>query len=131
MGYESKVYIVERKEWQNEKTGKKTVFGDVVAVFDLSKMGGPGIAQEFYGAFKRPIDYEITVNVDGDTIEPSNVDRYGEHMRAADIKELIDALAESEKREHYRRIPPLCAMLGAFLLNAGEWEGLEAVHFGY
>ena len=98
---------------------------------------GRGVSPEFFKAFKREIDYTIwMLDCDNDGNEVGMAvdhDKYGEHMKSADIGELIDALKRCEAREHYRRIPPLIAMLEAF--NLDEWNTeycrLEAVHYGY
>ena len=58
-----------------------------------------------------------------------NEDNYGKHMKAADLPELISALEKIAERDNYRLVPPLLAMLKAFV--ASGWVGLEAVHYGY
>lgn len=123
MGYESRLYVVGRFEG-------RYVLASVIAEYDLCKMGGESYAPEFYKAFKREIDYPIYVD-DEERYE----DCYGDKLKAADLDELIAALTAVEQREHYRRIPPLVAMLTALSLSRDEWETdytrLEVVHYGY
>ena len=132
MGYESKVFIVERHYFPKRENFPEWISASVIAEFDLSKMGYDN--EEFFDAFKREIDYTIYMPVcdnDGnETIAPVDEDCYGKHMKYATLPELISALKICEKRDHYRRLPPLIAMLKAF--NANEWDGeLQAVHYGY
>ena len=142
MSYESRIYIVSRNAYKIPKTGeeehdKEIVNGMVVASFDLCKVGYNN--REFFDAFKTPIDYTLwlpTFDKDGNEVmgEVSD-DAYGEHLKSADLQELIDALQIAESREHYRRFAPIIAMLQAFVNDKGAWnndhEQLQAVHFGY
>ena len=136
MGYESKVYIVSRCEWEHPD-GQRSVYAIAEAEFDLSKMGYSN--RDFFAAFKRPIDYTLWLpgcdEQGNEKMMEMTEDCYGEHMKAADLGELVEALTVAERREHYRRIPPLIAMLEAFIAEADEWNDgehrLEAVHFGY
>lgn len=133
MGYESKIFVVERCEY-NDGCGACAF---PVASFDLCKMGHND--KEFFAAFKREIDYALFLPVsdkDGNSVvQAVNEDCYGEHMKAADLQDLIDALKISEQRDHYRRLPPLIAMLEALVAERDDWysetERLEAVHYGY
>lgn len=126
MGYESRLFIVEKSDYKNFESGI------VIAEYDLCKMGYAN--DEFFRAFTREIGYTIflpTCDSDGNEImDFLDEDRYGEHMKAASIPVLLSALEAVEARSHYRRLPPLIAMLKAF--DASEWDGeLEVVHFGY
>ena len=139
MGYESKVFIVEHytfiKDFEGNLLDNPIHSAIVVAEYDLSKMGYDN--SEFYKVFKKEIDYKLwmlSCDDDGNEIGMDvDTDCYGEHMKSADIGELIEVLKRCEAREHYRRIPPLIAMLEAFKLD--EWNNahctLEAVHYGY
>jgi hypothetical protein len=132
MGLESKVYIVERKEFPERDNRPAWVSAIVIAEFDLCKMGWGN--QEFFKAFKREIDFTIylpTCDKDGnETVSAVNKDCYGEHMKSAELSVLISALETIEARDHYRRLPPLISMLKAF--NSDEWDGeLQAVLYNY
>ena len=125
MGYESKIIIVERAQYT-----PNIISALVVAQYDLCNMGYKN--REFYDVFKTEIDYDLYLP-NGDEIQPLRMDCYGKHMKSADIGELIAALKVCDAREHYRRIPPLIAMLESF--DLGEWNSdyqrLEAVHYAY
>ena len=139
MGYESKIYIVERVEHKTNIYGEPIknphVGAIIVAEYDLCKMGWKN--EEFYQCFNKNIDYTLWVlgcDEHGNEVGMAvDTDCYGEHLKSARIDKLISALQVCEEREHYRRIPPLIAMLESFDLR--EWNDdstrLEAVHFGY
>ena len=139
MGYESKVYIVERHE-HNKTVGGEPIDPPIInsivlASYDLCKMGGMDFAPEFYNAFKKEIDYKLWLpsfdDYGNETTADVDEDCYGEHMKSANIDELIEALKVCEQRDHYRRIPPLVAMLEAFAAEKDEWNELQVVHYGY
>ena len=132
MGLESKVFVVQRKEFEKRGNRPAWVSASVIAEFDLCKMGWGN--QEFFKAFKREIDFTIylpTCDEEGnETVSAVNEDCYGEHMKSAELSVLISALETIEARDHYRRLPPLIAMLKAF--NDDEWDGeLQAVLYNY
>lgn len=137
MGYESKILLVNRHEIKTRFDGtpleRPIINAEVVAEYDLCKMGWQ--AQEFYAAFRREIDYTLFlpgVDANGDErIMEKDEDMYGDHLKSADIGELLAALKVCEERDHYRRIPPLIAMLETLSNMREEWPVLEAVHYGY
>ena len=137
MGYESKIYIVERYTGKNATTGEDYANGIIVASYDLCKAGYNN--HEFYEAFRTPIDYTLwlpTFDKDGNEVMGEvDEDCYGEHLKSADLLELLDALNIAEEREHYRRFPPLIAMIEALVDARDDWDDanstLQAVHFGY
>lgn len=132
MGYESKIYIVERSEYENRITGEKEVSALKIADFDLCCMG---YENAFYSVFNREIDFDMYlpgVNADGEeVITATREDCYGERMKMCDLSALLDVLRKYEAKEHYRRLPPLIAMLQAFVDGAGEWGELKAVRYAH
>ena len=142
MGYESKVLIVEKKEIETG-SGEPIVYANIIAEYDLCKMGWR--ADPFYKAFKTPIEYKLYLpgadEQGNEMIVETDEDCYGEHMKAASLPELADALRKINDEDPYRRIPPLLAMVEAFCENIEEWREksevrgvktqIEAVHFGY
>lgn len=137
MGYESKIYIVERHEINKRFDGAPIdppiVNALVVASYDLCKMGYSNT--EFFDAFRNEIDYTLWLpgcdDYGNETMTDVDEDCYGEHMKSADIDELIEALKICEQRDRYRRIPPLVAMLEAFAAEREQWDELQVVHYGY
>ena len=124
MGYESRIYIVEKTNcsW-NENDGKK--FARVLAMFDISKF------YNFSDWFRnKPATKHYIYADDGDTqiIE----DRYGDALKEASVKEVINRLERIvESGEDYRRIFPLLATLKAFETQSNHWGDIAVLHYGY
>lgn len=124
MGYESKIYIVEKTKYSwDEENGMK--YARVLAMFDVSKFyelsdwfrNKPGTKHYFYAD-------------DGDTqiIE----DRYGDTLKEASVKEVIDRLERIiENGNDYRRIFPLLATLKVFEEQSNHWGNIAVLHYGY
>ena len=137
MSYESRVFIVLRHELNNPITDEPYVNALPVAEFDLCCMGRDN--EKFFDAFKTEVDFDLYLpGFDADENEvilPTRTDCYDEHLKYATLEDLLAALKSSERREHYRRLPPLIAALKAFIASKDEWGDrggeLIAVHYGY
>lgn len=126
MGYESKIYIIEKTKYSwDEEDGMK--YARVLAMFDVSKF------YELSDWFRnKPATKHYIYADDGDTeiIE----DRYGDTLKEASVKEVIDKLEriiETENRIDYRRIFPLLAALKAFESHSEQWGDIAVLHYGY
>ena len=126
MGYESKIYIVEKTNcsWA-EENGMK--YARVLAMFDVSKFYE--LADWFSN---KPATKHYIYADDGDTeiIE----DRYGDTLKEASAKEVIDKLeriVEVKNGVDYRRIFPLLAALKAFETQSNQWGDIAVLHYGY
>lgn len=122
MGYESKIYIVEKSTIGKDVNGKRMWFGDVVASFRLSKTP---IYQEICNRFSPTDTYFYADDGNTEIIE----DIYGKPLTEIPIPDLIDILERAESKEHYRRYTPLIQMLQGFDLT--QWKNLIALHYGY
>ena len=122
MGYESKIYIVEKSMIGKDVNGKRMWFGDVVASFRLSKTP---IYQEIRNRFSPTDTYFYADDGNTEIIE----DIYGKPLTEIPIPDLIDILERAESKEHYRRYVPLIRMLQGFDLT--QWKDLVALHYGY
>ena len=122
MGYESKIYIVEKSMIGKDVNGKRMWFGDVVASFRLSKTP---IYQEIRNRFSPTDTYFYADDGNTEIIE----DIYGKPLTEIPIPDLIDILERAESKEHYRRYTPLIQMLQGFDLT--QWKDLVALHYGY
>ena len=126
MGYESKIYIVEKTKYSwDEENGMK--YARVLAMFDVSKFYE--LAEWFSN---KPATKHYIYADDGDTqiVE----DRYGDTLKEASVKEVIDKLeriVEAENEIDYRRIFPLLAALKAFESHSNQWEDIAVLHYGY
>lgn len=125
MGYESKLIVVDRCELE-APNGSTWVFADEIAIFDLDKMGYDN--HDFYDAFKEEIDFKVFVD---SRDEETDTDCYGDKIKSADWEALLAALKRIEAEDHYRRLPPVIAMLEAFYAARDEWHDLRVLHYGY
>lgn len=132
MSYESRIYIMHRKAIKRP-TGGEYITALEVAQFELCAMGDQHRA--FYNCFDCPIDFDMYLpgcDSEGrEIMEFTRSDCYGEHMKMCDLPALLDVLKQAEAKEHYRRLPPLIAMLQAFVDGAGEWVELKAVRYAH
>lgn len=126
MGYESKIYIVEKTNCSySEENGMK--YARVLAMFDVSKFYE--LADWFSN---KPATKHYIYADDGDTqiIE----DRYGDTLKEASVEEVIDKIERIigiENEEDYRRIFPLLAALKAFESYGNQWDDIAVLHYGY
>ena len=124
MGYESKIYIVEKTNCV-EENGMK--YARVLAMFDVSKF------YELSDWFRnKPATKHYIYADDGDTqiVE----DRYGDTLKEASVKGVIDRIERIigiENEEDYRRIFPLLAALKAFESYGNQWDDIAVLHYGY
>lgn len=117
MGYESKLYIVEKSDVGTREDGMK--WAEVIATFDLCKV--PDIDFRKYPPTKHYI-YEG----DDDIIK----DCYGEPLRELTVGEAITEIELAmEDVPNYRRWLPCLGLLKGF--NEAEWNSLAVLHFGH
>lgn len=120
MGYESKLYVVEKKSsiFNEDKR-----YGQIIAMIDMCKLG-----DRFLKALNkyRPTDCYIYVD-DGD--EETVEDKYGDPLVEIPVKDMVDILVELSQDEDYRRFAPAIGLLSGFNLN--EWDDLVVLHYGY
>ena len=122
MGYESKLYIIEKTNCV-EENGMK--YARVLAMFDVSKF------YELADWFRnKPATKHYIYADDGNTqiIE----DRYGDTLKEASVEEVIEKLERIvEDGEDYRRIFPLLAALKVFEEQSNHWGNIAVLHYGY
>jgi hypothetical protein len=127
MGYEQKLIII-RKFYMGVRHGEAEYYNQIIAYYDIAKLH-----REFdLSIFDKKLDGGICVPfVDGDIIIKE--DRYGKELKYCTIDKLIKELNKCEKISHYRRIPPLIAMLKEFkkLVKNNEFENIFVVNYGY
>ncbi len=121
MGYESRIYIIEKSNVINED-GR---WGRDLARFDLGKV----YALSDILRDKPATDCYIYAD-DGDTriVE----DRYGKPLTEVSIPEAIEALETAKERgEECREIPALIAALKVFNYHRERYKTLAVLHYGY
>jgi hypothetical protein len=118
MGYESRIYVVEKKgRLIDEKKG----YAQVIAMYDMCGFNG------FGKVFEKETDCFIYSD-DGNTRILK--DCYGDSLKEASISDVIAHLEEHKAtKEYYRRVNPLLNLLKGFELS--DWENLTVLHYGY
>lgn len=122
MGYESKLYIVDKSSLE-DANGMK--YAQVVATFDMCVCPTINVLQDnpetdcyFYEKNERVLE-----------------DRYGKLLTEATIEEVIDLLeTDINDGENYRRLFPLLSALKTFKeqKDKGIWDDdLVILHYGY
>lgn len=122
MGYESRLYIVNKSTSHDKINGKEMVYGEIIAIFNLSKVYA--VSNEMT---KYPITNAYIYADDGNTkiIE----DKYGKPLIEIPIADAIKILDYVSKTDHYRRYEPCLSLLKSF--NLSEWQNLVVLHYGY
>lgn len=124
MGYESKLYIVEKGYHRDDDS---RVYAQVIATFDMCKCyflsdvltKEPKTNCYFYS------DYGNDRVVE---------DKYGDALTETSVDTVINILEEAiEMGEEYRRIFPLLSMLKTFKEQQAEnkWINLVVLHYGH
>ena len=125
MGYDSRLYIVEKSSIFEEDIGK--FYAQPVAMFDSC------VCYPVSNVLRNESETDCYFyGTDGNTkiLE----DKYGEPLTETALKTVIDILEEEvENGETYRRIFPLLSMLKTFneQLENGMWKDLVVLHYGY
>ena len=118
MGYESKIYVVEKFGVKNNN-GKQ--YGQVIAMYDMCKFG------DFCDIFKTTTDCFIYAD-DGDT--EITKDKYDMPLMETSINVVIEYLENYvQTQDYYRRINPLLEMLKA--IKQDDWKDIVVLHYGY
>ena len=121
MGYESRIFIVNRNEI-NYNNGTPYVWAEKIADIKMSCM-----YDGFTDLFDKEIDYELYIN-NGD--EKTQTDKYGDIMTYTDCKTVIDYLEKLiADGEDYRRLGLLLGLLKG--IDESQWNEIQVVHYGY
>ena len=124
MGYESKLYVVEKASYDSP-SDKGMRYCMVIAMFDLCK---------YYPLSQAISDYPTTdcyfYADDGDTKVLE--DKYGDPLKEIPIEDVIEILEEDlYKGVNYRRIYPVLAALKSLKEHEEQWMNLAVLHYGY
>lgn len=118
MGYESRIYVVEKYKAIGEDSKR---YAEIIGSFNMCKFSG-------FGDIPREETDCFIYADDGNThiLE----DLYGDPLMEMDIEDVITYLEEyQDKQAHYRRVEPLLKLLKGF--NVEEWNDLVVLHYGY
>ena len=122
MGYESKIYIVQKNDLRDEDGMK---YAQIIAMFNMCKIGNMS------SVFEEETDCYIYAD-DGNTkiLE----DKYGDPLTEATVEDVIYVLEEAiDSGENYRRIFPLLSTLRTIYEQQkdGIWKNIVLLHYGY
>ena len=121
MGYESRVFVVNRNEIKHND-GNTYVCAEKIADIKMSCMG-----YGFTDLFDKKVDYELFIDNED---EATQKDKYGNVMTYTDCKTVIDHLEKLiADGENYRRLTVLLGLLRGF--NEEQWNDIQVVHYGY
>jgi hypothetical protein len=122
MGYESKLYVVEKShKFSDEEKG----YARIIAMFDMCKCGN------LVNVFKNETDWYFYAD-DGNTQVLE--DRYGDTLKEATVEEVIIAVEEIiASGDNYRRWFPLLATLKVIQNQCEQriWKDIAVLHYGY
>jgi phosphoenolpyruvate synthase/pyruvate phosphate dikinase len=114
MGYESKIFIVEKSTIK--ENGKR--YAELIAMVNACK---------FYDLSKVfTVETDCYIYYNGEKILE---DKYGEPLTEAHIKDIVEFLEKSEQKNPYRRATILLALLKSFRIE--DWDNLAVLHYGY
>lgn len=120
MGYESKLYVVNKTTSKN--FADTHFYAQKLAMYDLSKTGEETIFKQFPAT-------DCYIYADDGNTEVLK-DRYGEPLREIPINATIKLLEDLEtKYPGYRRWSPCIALLRGF--DQTQWDNLVVLHYGY
>lgn len=124
MGYESKLYIVE-KGYHQDDDGR--VYAQIISTFDMCKCY---FLADVLTKEPKTNCYFYSDNGNDRVIE----DKYGDALTETSVDTVINILEEAiEMGEEYRRIFPLLSMLKTFKEQQAEnkWINLAVLHYGH
>lgn len=122
MGYESKIYIVEKSSIKDDDG---MIYAQVISMFNMCKMGS------LINVFEKKTDCYFYAD-DGNTKVLE--DCYSDLLTEAEIEDFIYVLKEAiDNGETYRRIFPLLAFLETIYEQQkdGKWKDIALLHYGY
>lgn len=126
MGYESKLYVVEKStmcELVSEDFPAPMYWGEVIAVFDLCKL--PDSVSRKLRNYPNTDCYIYA----GDGNTRITEDCYGDPLSEIPVPDAIRILKEGASHDNYRRYAPCIQLLEGFDLE--QWRGLVVLHYGH
>lgn len=122
MGYESRLYIVEKTNIKFTIGDKEFLWAKNIAMFDLCKV------YDVSDKFRKAKDTDCYIYAD-DRNTMIVADGYGDPLKEMTISEAIEILEEAVAGDDYRRYPPCISLLKGF--DESQWHNLAVLHYGY
>lgn len=120
MGYDSRLYVVNKSGLKHDEGGREMVWGEVVAMFELC------VAPEVAHAFRNAEDTEVYFyGADGAVTR----DCYNEPLKEMPLESAVRVMGEIAENSDYRRYNPCLQMLKGF--DRGQWGELVVLHYGH
>ena len=130
MGYESKVFVINRCVVHPLNNMPDYVFGEEIARFDMCKMGYEKVnSVDFPHLFNKPIDFDLYYPID--EVAETREDCYGDTCGMTSVSRVINWLEKAEVTKEYRRAKVLLDCLRGIKAYEQEFEDIVVVHFGY
>ena len=121
MGYESRLYVVEKCNTTENVNGKSLKWAEVVAMIDLCKC---------YPVSDKMRKYPETDAFFYDSADKKvTEDLYGEPLREIPLSDAIQIVGQAMESGYYRRYEPAMGLLKGF--NADDWGDLVVLHYGH
>lgn len=126
MGYESRLYVVNKTDYGFERyfedVDKELKYAECIAQFELCKVYDVSSKMRKY-----PDTDCYTYDGDEEVIE----DKYGSPLKEIPIADAIAIIEEEAESDGYayRRWKPCLGLLKGF--DAGDWENLVVLHYGH
>lgn len=124
MGYESKIYIVEKR---SKLPSEPKTYAQVIAMFDMCK------CYFLSDIFRHKPETDCYFYSDDGNTQVLE-DMYGDPLRETTPKVVIDVLEKAVSNgEDYRRIFPLLSALKTIdeQQTNGIWSNIAVLHYGY
>lgn len=123
MGYESKIYIVEKHQPSILIRNDGKVWGDVIAKFDLCKCY-PISDKVRYGKPTECYIYDNDVEI--------TEDKYGDELTETPLDEFINIMKEVRTEvDNYWRFEVLLSLLKSIKSEMYESDEIVVLHYGY
>lgn len=121
MGYESRIFVVNRSELERSND-TPYVFAEKIADIKMSKM-----YNGFTDLFDKKVDYELYIDNEN---ESTQTDKYGDVMTYTNCQTVIDYLEKlMADGENYRRLSLLLGLIKG--IDENQWDEIQIVHYGY
>lgn len=123
MGYESKLYVIEKTSVGQYISGKTMYYAQLICIFDLGKCYHVSNAMREYPN----TNSYIYSDDDAKILE----DKYGNALTEIPLKDAINIIEAAQSKDNYRRYVPALAALKALEANKDSWGELVILHYGY
>lgn len=122
MGYESKLFIVNKPNYfHREIEGKEMFFAEEIARYELF------VCYPISEKMRKYPETDCYIYADDGNTEIV-YDLYDNRLTEVPIDDAIKIVEEAMAYDDYRRLPPLLALLKSF--NKEDWNKLVVLHYG-